>query len=340
MQYRIDVLRNYVPIGTLAFTGCTVNFSADAKIKRSASIVTNMAMMDLTVDSFELMSDRISPVMIDDYGREYRAGIFMLVSDPVTYGTPYDETNMELYDESYIMEQSAFDSRHFYAAGTPYTDVFSQILTECGLVRQMIDDSNSVLAIDREFPVGENILNALNTLLEEAGYESLFMDSDGFARCMLKMNKYEPDFIYRAGENSTLYESITGNTDVYGIPNVFVGVVSTPDQGVMTYTAENHHLESELSIERRGYKLTKVYKLDSASSQAELEAYVDGLLNDSLMALETLSFTSGIEPGHEFKNMLQVETEDVSGLYVEKSWSMTFGTGANMTHSAERRIII
>lgn len=340
MNYKIEILRNYATIGTLAFSNCSISFNADAKIKRSASVTTNMGMMDLTVPEFERMSDRISPVIIEEDGTEHRAGVFMLVADPTSYGSAYDETNLELYDESYILDQSAFSERHFYAAGTKYTDVFSTILTECGLLRQLIDPSDNVLVIDREFAVGDNILESLNVLLQESGYESLYMNSDGFATCKIKKNDFEPKFIYRSGLKSNIQQSVSSNVDVYGIPNVFVGVVSTPDQSVMTYIAENHNLNSELCIERRGYKLTKVYKLDSASSQAELKNYIDNLLNDSMMTLQTVSFTSAVEPGHEFKDLLQIETSDISGLYVEKAWSLSFATGAVMNHSAERRILV
>lgn len=303
-------------------------------------MTTNMEMMDLTVPNFERMSDRISPVIIDDNGNDHRVGVFMLVADPISYGSAYDETSLELYDESYILDQSAFSERHYYAAGTPYADVFSNILTESGLVRQMIDPSDSVLAIDREFAVGDNMLESLNLMLEEAGYESLFMDSSGFATCRLKKDDYVPEFIYRSGIDSNIQQSISGNIDVYGIPNVFVGVVSTPDQSVMTYTAENHNLNSELSIERRGYKLTKVFNLDSAPSLEYLKGYIDTLLNESMTALQTISFSSKNEWGHEFKNTLQIETEDISGLYVEKGWSMTFDTNATMNHNAERRVFV
>lgn len=340
MKYRIDILRNFIPIGTLAVTNCTVKFDSGAKIKRGATITTNMAMMQLSTPDFQRMSDRISPVIIDDDGTEHREGVFMIVSDPVSYSSAYNLTNLELYDESYILDQTAFDSRQYFAAGMAYTDVFGSILTACGLVRQLIEPSSGTLAIEREFAVGDNALDTLNLLLEEAGYNSLYMDANGYACCKLKSNPSVPSFVYRSGDSSNIREGISGNIDVYGIPNVFVGVVSTPEQGVMMYTAENHNLNSELSIERRGYKLTKVYKLDSVASSAELQFYVNELLNDSMTALQSVSFNTTIETGHSYKDVIQIETDDISGLYVEKSWSLTFGTDAVMTHIAERRVVV
>lgn len=340
MKYRIDVLRNYVPIGELPVQACSVNYNAESKIKRSASITCNMDMMRLSVPAFEAMSDRISPVIITDDGTEHREGVFMVISSPKTYGSAYDQTKLELYDESYILEQSAFDTRHYFAAGTLYTTVFSQILTECGLNRQYIDESTNALQIDREFAVGDNILNSLNALLEEAGFESLHMDGNGYAKCIKKRSATVPDFIYKSGAGSIIHPDMSDNFDVYGIPNVFVGLVSTPDHSVMTYTAENHNLDSVLSIERRGYKLTKVYRLDSAASQAELEAYIDKLLNDSMMAVEGVNLVTDIEPEHGFQNCLQIEHGEVSGLFVEKQWSYSLETGASMQHYAEKKVIM
>lgn len=340
MKYRIDVLRNYVPIGVLPAESCSVTFNSDSKIKRAASIVCNLDMMQLTVSEFRRTSDRISPVIINDDGTEHREGIFMIISSPKTYGSAYDQTKLELYDESYILDQSAFASRHYYASGTAYTTVFSQILTECGLTRQVVDPSAATLQIDREFAVGDNVLESLNTLLEEAGYDSLHMSGDGNAMCTLKQDKTIPDFIYRTDSKSIVRPDLTDNRDIYGIPNVFVGVVSTPDQSVMTYTAENHNLNSDLSIERRGYKLTKVYELDSVASQQELEDYINKLLSDSMMALEGITIITDIQSGHEFQDCLQIEHDDLTGLFIEKSWSYSFGTGASMSHYAERKVIV
>lgn len=340
MKYRIDILRNYIPIGELTAESCSVTYNADAEIKRAASITCNMDLMSLTVPKFERMSDRISPVIIDDNGTEHREGVFMLISSPKTYGSAYDSTALELYDESYILAQSAFDTRHFYASGTLYTNVFNQILTESGLARQYIDASTKTLQMDREFPIGANMLKSLNELLTEAGYDTLHMDGEGYAKCTLKTNRVVPSFVYRSGKDSILYPGISGRFDIYGIPNVFVGVVSTPDQNLMTYTAENHNLSSELSIERRGYKLTRVYQLDSMASQAELQNYINGLLSDSMMAVEGVNIVTDIQPGHDFQDCIQVEHEDVSGLYVEKQWSYSFGTEATMSHYAEKRSFI
>lgn len=340
MKFRIDILRNYIPIGELPAENCTIRYNADAEIKRGASITCNMGMMHLTVPEFSAASDRISPVVIDDNGTEHREGIYMIISSPLTYGDSYDTTSLELYDESYVLAQSAFDSRHFYAAGTLYTDVFRSILSEMNVARQYIDASAATMQIDREFAVGENVLKSLNTLLVEAGFDTLHYDGNGYAKCTLKTNKMAPEYVYKTDAFSKVYPGISRKRDIYGLPNVFVGLVSTPDQNVLTYKVENHNADSGLSIERRGYKLTKVYKLDSIASQQELEDYVNKLLTDSMMAVEGVTISTNIQPGHDFQNCLQIEHDDLSGLYIEKSWSYSLENGAAMQHYAEKKVFV
>ena len=340
MKYRIDILRKYIPIGELPAESCTIKYDATAEIKRGASITCNMDMMRLTVPEFSMTSDRISPVIIDDDGAEHREGIYMIISSPSVFGETHDTTTLELYDESYILAQSAFDSRQFYAAGTLYTDVFRQILSDAGMVRQYIDASAAVMQIDREFAVGENVLQSLNTLLVEAGFDTLHFDGNGYAKCTLKTDKTAPEFIYKTDAISEVYPGITQKIDIYGLPNVFVGVVSTPDQAVLTYKAENHNPNSALSIERRGYKLTQVYQLDSIASQQELEDYVNKLLSDSMMAVEGVTISTNIQPGHDFQNCIQIEHKGLTGLYIEKSWSYSLETGATMSHYAEKKVIV
>lgn len=340
MKYRIDVLRKYIPIGELPAESCTIKYDANAEIKRGASITCNMDMMRLTVPEFSMSSDRISPVIIDDDGTEHREGIYMIISSPLSFGETHDQTTLELYDESYILAQSAFDSRHFYAAGTLYTDVFRQILSEMGMARQYIDASSAIMQVDREFAVGDNVLESLNALLVEAGFDTLHVDGEGYAKCTLKTSKTAPEFIYKAGYNSEVYPGITRKKDIYGLPNVFVGVVSIPEQAVLKYKAENHNPDSELSIERRGYKLTQVYQLDSIASQQELEEYVNELLSDSMMAVEGVSLSTEIQPGHDFQNCIQIEHKGLTGLYIEKSWSYSLETGAAMSHYAEKKVMV
>lgn len=340
MKFRIDILRNYIPIGELPAENCTIKYNADAEIKRGASITCNMGMMHLTVPEFSAASDRISPVVIDDNGIEHREGIYMIISSPVSYGDTHDTATLELYDESYILAQSAFDSRHFYAAGTLYTDVFRSILSEMNVARQYIDASSATMQIDREFAVGENVLKSLNALLVEAGFDTLHYDGNGYAKCTLKTDKTAPEYVYRTDACSEVYPGISKKRDIYGLPNVFIGLVSTPDQNVLTYKAENHNADSDLSIERRGYKLTKVYKLDSIASQQELEDYVNKLLTDSMMAVEGVTISTTIQPGHDFQNCLQIEHDDLSGLYIEKSWSYSLDNGAAMQHYAEKKVFV
>ena len=371
MKWRVEALRNGVPIGTINTISGHIKQDSTAKIKLALSLQCDDLSINLyknirktgeglhpsedlvpseilvpyddsyteETTSFSRLADRISPVAIASDGTEERQGVFMIVTDPLTITGSSRLTNLELYDESYKLDQSSFSTRHYYAAGTLYTDAVRQILTELDITLQYIVSSTLTISVDREFPIGTNCLTALNTLLDEINYEDLFFDGNGYACCVPITEKSVPEFKYIQDE-SDIVPSIKKVLDIYGLPNVFVGMVSNPDKSVMTYTKENHDLSSELSIERRGYRLAKVYTPDDMASATALQNYIEKQYMETEAVTETITFPTSVELGHGFKNLCQIETDDISGLYTETAWDIDMSTAGQMNHTFKKKVTV
>lgn len=372
MNYRIEVLRNGIPIGSINAISGDVKFNSAAKIMRAASITCDdfrikfyadykvtsglypsstlfpsvtlyprPDRVDMMLPKFSRMGDRISPILIDDDGNEYRQGKLMIVSAPGTESSTGTTRTLELYDETYILEQSTFPDRLYFAKGTKITDIVNTVLGNWGFSDILITASDLTTSIDREFAVGTNVLDTLNKLLAEINYEPIHINQEGCVVIRPVVEDTMPGYVYRKDENCTIISGLKDTLDIYDLPNVFIGICSTPDKdAVITYKRENHNLGSDLSIENRGYRIVKTYKPNDISSADALEMYINTLYNDTEAVLETESFTSQIEPDHDYKNTLQLETDSVSGLFTETAWQITFGTMSQMVHSATKKVML
>ena len=370
MNYRIEVIRNGIPIGTLNTVSGDIKYDSSSKIMRAASFicdnfkinfnpdyVTTTGLypsstlyptdslypssdtVDISVPKFSRMGDRISPILIDDNGKEYRQGKLMIVSSPATETSTNTTRSIELYDETYIIEQSSFPERMYFSSGTKVTDIINSVLGSFGFSDILITPSDLTISIDREFSIGDNVLDTLNNLLTEINYEPIHINREGFVIICPIVENYTPEYIYRENENCTIIPGLKDTIDIYDLPNVFVGICSSPDKSVITYKRENHNIGSELSIEARGYRIVKTYKPNDINSADALEAYINTLYNQTEAVLETEDFISKTEFDHDYKNILQIETNTVSGLYKEQSWQINLGTSGNMSHTATKQVM-
>jgi len=273
---------------------------------------------------------------------EYPLGTFMICSSPSTITSSSIQFSIELYDRTFIFDQSQIDSRLYIPNGSLYIKSIEDMIADSGIL--MIYKTPSLLAtnIDKEYPVGTNKLEILNGLLSEIGYEDLWFDENGYAILSPKKDStFVPKFTYRTNELSNVIGSFEDRYDTYDIPNVFVGVVSNPDlDSVLTYKAENNSASSEMSIRNRGYKLTKIYELDDIASQDELEKYIDNELLSSMQVLETVTFTTAIEGNHGIKDDVQIDNDTIQGMFIEKSWEIALGTNGTMTHTCDRKVFL
>lgn len=336
-DWKIEILRNDVTVGTLIALDCELLFDQNAEVKRSGKITFPVGLPGVIFDAFK---DRIRPVMVRG-GAEYHLGKYMVISMPENLTDTGSMYQIEMYDETMILKQAAMENRAYYAAGSSYQAVIEALLVECGLYDYSFETTSAVLNNEREFAPGTNYLEIINTLLDEINYEHVHAGLDGVLYLIPKEDRSAADHIYTDRRAYGLLKPIQRDTDIFSLPNVLVGVVSNPDQDEpIVYIKRNEDADSKISIPSRGYKVTKLYRLSNIASLQDLQDYIDAEYLRSTQTTETAEFDTAAEPGHEYGDMVQLSTSLISGLYKEVGWNMRLGVRETMHHKLERKVFV
>lgn len=340
-DFRVEILRNYVKIGEIRTESVLIRYNNDSEVMHGLQLDMKDVKMDAPGLSFDMFKDRIRPVLIQD-GREDPLGVFMVMAAPETVSDVENYISIEGYDETMIVKQAAFEERAYYASGTKYLTIVQQLLTALNLPNVYIEDSDETLANDLEAAVGKNCLTFINELLDAINYQHLYADLTGMLQIRKVVNPTEPQFIYRDGTAFNIVPPIKVGTDIYSLPNVVVGVYSSADKSSpLVYKAVNDDAESIISTVNRGYKVVKKVELTSSASAEALEEYVKRIAFESMQSTEKVMFTTLAEAGHEPNVALQLDTDAVKGLYIEKEWEMRVSQqGFSMAHTAERKVFV
>ena len=339
-DFRIDVLRDRVKIGEVLTDKARVDYDSSSAVMRSMSVEmygTTVADAGFTFDKFK---DRLRPVLISD-GVESSLGIFMIVSAPRRISETENTMSIEAYDETMIVKQAAFENRTYYAAGTQYLTIIQNILVSLGFTDILMDSTSASLAADIEYAPGDNYLEAINDMLDAMNYRHLYQDSNGIIQIRKITEPDSPEFVYRDQRDFSIIENIREESDIYDLPNVVIGVYSSPDSAVKVYKKVNSDPNSSISTVNRGYKVVKKVELYNSASTTDLTNYVDRIAFEAMQATETVRFDTVAEGGHEMDAVIQVDVEGMAGLYVEKGWTIDAASGSYvMTHRAERKVFV
>jgi len=340
-DYRMDILRNGVPIGRLLCKSISIKFDSTAEVMRGMQATVYANRQEMTPGfAWNMFSDRLRPVLIED-GVEKSLGRFVVIAAPESLSETGNYYNIEAYDETMILKQAATTSRKYFSLYTSYMTIIEQLLTECGFANVVKDDISATLQNSREFAVGTTYLEIINQLLSEINYNPVHTNADGFVVLTKKEEKQTADFVYSDRRNFNLLGTIERDTDIYDKPNVLVGVISNPQVSAYprVYMVENNDPASPLSIYRRGYRVVKIYRMSNMASQAALEAYIDAERLKAMQTTETVNFQTLVEGGHEFGSTVQLSADLIDGLYVETGYQIDIETNrARMRHTGERRI--
>ena len=340
IRFRFYIIRNGVRAGMLPAISGTVRYSAEDEIQRTASF------QFYGESGVNWLTDQIQPVMeiqVDEVWAEFSLGFF-IPSTPTrnAEGTQISYT-VEAYDRTIFAKEDCITDRTCYSKETPYLDIVQQLILSSGITDTEVTASELKLPTDREFDIGTSKLEIINTLLSEINYLPLSVNADG--KAVLQPYR-EPSaenisYTYRTDELSVLYGSASSTTDLYNVPNIFLAVVSNPEQEPVKAMYVNDNPASELSTVRRGrYIVSGLYKPDAITSQEELDAYIRRVAFNQSQVYETVQISTALMPIHEGGEVLEIQHPEISGIFEEIGWEMELQSGGSMSHSVRRIVQI
>lgn len=371
-DWRIDIIRKHVKIGEAKVKSCTVDFVEDAEVTRTMKAqipkdgfklegirikqdeeliyfdgtryfngtwcFTSVTGKWLEVENtFDMFSDRLRPVMVVD-GTEYDFGDYMVIAAPLEDDGKEYLYDVEAYDETMTLKQAALTERKYYAAGTSYLNIIGSMLSDCGLTKVIEDPTDAEVTIDHEYAIGTPYLEIINELLDEINYSHIYAGRSGYIYLTQNGTKTTADYVY-TDNNSTIVDSISTDTDIYSLPNVVVGYVSSPDiPTVMKYKRVNDNPKSVISTVRRGYNVVEAFELDDCPDLATLQLAVDNKFLESTQATETAKITTMPDDNHPYGSYVSLGQNGENTLFREVGWSIEFG--GKMSHDLERKAFV
>ena len=371
-KWRIDIIRKHVKIGEARVKSCTVDFVQDAEVTRTmkaqipkdgfklqgirikqdediiyfdgtrcfdgtwcfTSVTGKWVELE---NSFDMFSDRLRPVMVVN-NDEYNFGDYMVIAAPLQDDGKEYLYNIEAYDETMLLKQAALTERKYYVAGTDYFNIIGALLTDCGISKVIEEPTDQKTTIDHEYAIGKPYLEIINELLDEIGYSHIYAGQSGYIYITKNATKQTADYVY-TDKNSTIVDSIQTDTDIYSLPNVVIGYVSSPDiPTVMKYKRVNDSFDSVISTVRRGYSVVESFELNDCPDLTTLQLAVDNKFFESTQATETAKITTMPDDNHPYGSYVSLGQNDTNGLFREVGWSIEFG--GKMTHNLERKTFV
>lgn len=371
-EWRLDIIRKHVKIGEARLKSCSVDFVEDAEVTRTMKArvpIDGFALKGIRIkqdeeaiyfdgtryfngtwcfssvtgkwvefkNTFDMFSDRLRPVMVID-GEEFNFGDYMVIAAPLEDDGKEYLYDIEAYDETMTLKQAALVERKYYEAGTSYMTIIGSLLTDCSLSKVIEEPTDAQITIDHEYAIGTTYLDIINGLLDEIGYSHIYSGQSGYVYITKNVTKQTADYVY-TDDNSTIVDSIKTDTDIYSLPNVVVGYVSSPDiPDVLKYKRVNNDPRSVISTVNRGYSVVEAFDLNDCPDMATLQLAVDNRFLESTQATETAQITTMPDGNHPYGSYVSLGQNGEYGLFRETGWTIDFG--GKMSHNLERKAFV
>lgn len=344
VQYRHELLnKDDGYLGELDQVQGTLTYNSLAEIKRTARYTIGRPLVDEIDWTNERIRSYFRLKMPDGGWAEWPLGILLLSSPTAQAGSVGRvQREVDAYDKSQILVEDKFDARYVVSAGQQYAAAVGLIINSAGIGKVNIPASPATLAAPLEWEVGTSKLAAVNDLLAAINYYSVTFDELGYATSAPYMEPGDRavEYEYRTDGSSIVHPGTAQTLDLFGVPNVFVSVVSSPDRSVLTSTFINDNPASPLSTVRRGRRIVDVQTLTDIADQATLDAVTRRRAIAAGQIYGETRLSTACMPHHGYLNCLYVEDTslNINHIYIEKSWEMELRAGGAMSHQLRRVI--
>ncbi|PYG88503.1 hypothetical protein LY28_01352 [Ruminiclostridium sufflavum DSM 19573] len=347
IKYKVNVLNKHEnKIGEISTTpsGNTINFDSLAEIKRTA----NFRFKEGEFKDLDWLNDKIQPVfmlrMPNDAFVEWNLGVFLLYSPTRKEDYLNVWRDVEAYDSSVILKEDKFDNRYIISANTLYTDAINTILNSANINKINITHSAAVINVDKEFEIGTTKLEAINSLLMEINYTSVWVDENGYFTSVpyILPTQREVEYSYKTDFLSVFGNGVQETLDVFNVPNKWIVTASNAEKIPITSKYTNDLPTSITSTINRNRTITKFVTINDISDQDTLDAYVKRLAYNDSQIYGSFMFSTCCMPHHTFSDIIYVEhsTLNIKEKFTETSWSMELQAGGKMSHNLRRVIKI
>lgn len=246
---------------------------------------------------------------------------------------------VQAFDLARLLLDETTTSAYAVPAGANPVEAAAAVIAARGLPAQLAPVS-AALSADRQWPAGTPWLEVVNGLLQAAGCYSLWFDRFGIARSMpaRDLATVAPAVTY--GPGRMLTGSVTVESELTRLANRVVAVVTDPALPAWSATAENTDPNSPLSIPRLGKVFTKVLEVESAASQAALQAMAERYLREEAGLYRRMTFATLLDPRRDAHEVYAVEAPaPAGGRWWTRGHRFTLEPGAVMEHTVARVVI-
>lgn len=346
IKFRYDVLNSdEIKIGELtSIPGGRLGLNSLAQIKRKGKFTFK----ENEFKDINWLNDRVQPffmLKVEEEWQEWSLGIFLISSPTRNVKNNAIYRDVEAFDASLILLEDKFDTRYRISAGTNYVEAITQIINEAGIWKINIPSIIGNVKTDKEFEIGTSRLEAVNELLKEINYTSIWVDEAGYftSRPYILPTNRQIEYEYRNNDMSIILpDTSTEEMDLFSVPNKWVVVATNPETDPLVSRYTNNNAGSPTSTINRKRNIVDYREVDDILDQKTLDEYVQRIAYEASQIYGKFIFETAIMPHHSYMDSLFCEHTElgISNKYIETSWEVDLKSNGKMTHNTRRVINI
>ena len=268
-------------------TGGTLERDLHSDVKASGSL-DYVARPDVGSDFLRVSVISTDPVT--GASEKLALGTYLVSTPQSVMGEGKEEGSADLYGVLQVLAEDSFDEPLVLDAGTRAVSRAAELVREAGLEVDC-PESDAVLTRDAVLDEDASRLEAVNWLLDFAGFEQAQVDGFGKVR-FLPQRDYAalaPTVALRADDGRCAFRrEVSRELDAFSVPNVVVLTCTSAEGEPMTAVAVNDDPASPYSTASRGRRVVHRESVSDAASLEALMSRASAVLADKTAAVESV----------------------------------------------------